>query len=185
MTPFKKGDVVKVINDQGAPGGLTAGKIAVVAHDAGNTSDSAGCVKLDGFSANYTYRRDRFELAKPNGVDSVNSPLNFSLSDLKPFQRVKLRRGDFAAVGREFDGRPTLNFTDGQWSIALLGNAEPLDIVEVYDVPTIYNTYAILECGKLLWKEVDATELARITKLAELNANVTKAIAERDAFAAA
>jgi hypothetical protein len=106
-------------------------------------------------------------LEKCNGVDKDGNDLNFSIHDLKPFQRFKTKNGEMWIVApHSFGMYQSFGIRhDESWTpFTILPDINALDFnaVEVYAVPN--QSHKMLDpnsYGDLIWKYIDQSNVER------------------------
>jgi hypothetical protein len=103
-----------------------------------------------------------------NGVDANNKPLNFTIDDLQPFDRVITDSGTYIVV---LDGDRCVLVGVGGWldeDVFLYDTCHYFSPLEVYSKPTYYVDYFDYNLqGRLRWKRVDPEFVKRISYLEE------------------
>lgn len=126
-------------------------------------------------------------ISQPNGVDGDGNPIEFTVADLKPFQRVVMKNGETGVVAYEqygnlcicFTGREYKTYNEAYFAHDCKHHV-PFVITEVYAPPHVNRAMDYKERGSLVFKAKDF-EAERGAKLAAAE----KAIAEAEVALAA
>jgi hypothetical protein len=167
---FKKGDKVKCINRESIDGSgrssLTVGNIYTVVRDQSGNST----VRVVGDDeSEFGFYAQRFVLVPAaNGVDANGNVTNFTVDDLKPFMRAKMKNGETAIVSVDEDGVTALTFPGSMWTQARF-SAEGCSgtgyyIVEVFGSTASNRAVDFSSKGKLLWRATDVEAIAEADK---------------------
>lgn len=167
------------------PDGSEGEVLAVAPHMSRHDHSVLAGVHIDGQS--YIIGVTGLEvIPQPNGVDGDGNPVEFTVADLKPFQRVVFKDGTVGVVGYEVEGHglcisiPALSSFIGAFFDHSCRYHIPYIITEVYAPPHVNRAMTATERGELVFSRKDfAAE--RAAKLAEAD----KAIAEAEAQLAA